>query len=144
MSLSIFTKILLLLLAIFIGLTYYAYGMFQKEKEVIANKKIIMAVNTPIPHPPLSDKKERNKTDKIASEENLSKENLNKEYLSEKKLSEETRDVFDEKKELIPKHEIDNYPIAQTIPLSQEEEIPPQSSINEDIYSIKDGETDPF
>ena len=141
MKFSVFTKILLLLLAIFMGLAYYAYGVFQKEKEAIENKKIIVKVNKPMPHPPLSDKENNinSSTTALIINENNSSENneSNKtlthlqgaEYISpeelerralEENLSEET---FYEEGEIIPEDEINNYPISQTIPLAKEVEV---------------------
>lgn len=125
------------------GLAYYAYGVFQKEKEAIENKKIIVKVNKPMPHPPLSDKEnninssttaliinESNKTlTHLQGAEYISPEELERRALEEN-LSEET---FYEEGEIIPEDEINNYPISQTIPLAKEVEVitpQPQEAIS--------------
>ncbi len=120
MKSSIFTKLLLVLLAIFMGLVYYAYGTFQKEKELIAKKKVVVTVNTPMSHPPLSSKKkiEMASTPQIDEDKNQSISNEASEYIA---LEVGRGENFLNDEELvIPQDEISDYPIAQTLPLEEE------------------------
>lgn len=143
MKSSIFTKLLLVLLAIFMGLVYYAYGTFQKEKELIEKKKVVVTVNTPMPHPPLSNKKkiEMASTPQIDEDKNQSISNEASEYIAlevgrgENFLNDEER--------VIPQDEISNYPIAQTVPLEEEgtEGIDsPKEEVNPDLETFIENE----
>lgn len=165
MNFSIFTKILLLLVAIFLGLAYYAYGVFQKEKEQIAQKKVIVKVTQAMHHPSLSTReknettKEHNETNQttphIEGTEYISREELDRRLL-EQNFSEEA--ILDERfegdEEIIPLHEIENYPLAQTIPLDEGAEISPvveepienprQEDYSNLAIAIEDEENNPF
>lgn len=135
MRFSIFSKILIVLLAIFLGLAYYAYETFQKEKEVIASshQKVIVTVSKPMPHPTLSTK-ESNQSEALSLNENNDTNESNQ------------SDEENETEEIISQEELENYPIAQTIPL-EEEEIPEENvapeveeeMINEELF-MKGGE----
>ncbi len=159
MKISIFTTILLVLISIFLGLAYYAYGIFQKEKEEIEKKKIVVKVQQTMPHPPLSSRtqdtqssttspisKEHNESNQttphIEGAEYISREELDRRLL-EGDISEEK---FEGEGEIIPLQEIENYPIAQTIPLDEvAEPNTPQEEMNPNIETfIQNEESNPF
>jgi len=131
----IFNKILLVTVAIFLGLALYAYNMFKEEKENIKNKNVVITNNTPIYHPPLTQRDKQVKSDNLPSilknESNISKEDNRTvtvpegaEYISveEQELRAEIEsnfsdELFSSNGQIIPKDELNNYPIAQTIPM---------------------------
>ena len=160
MKISIFTTILLVLISIFLGLAYYAYGIFQKEKEEIEKKKIIVKVQQTMPHPPLSsrtqDKQTITTTSPISKEHNESNQTTphieGAEYISREELDRRllegdiSEEIVYEEGEVIPLQEIENYPIAQTIPLDEvAEPNTPQEEMNPNIETfIQDEESNPF
>lgn len=143
----IFTKILLIALIIFIGLALYSYKMIKDEKENNHNNSAVTVINTPIPHPPLTqrDKREDNPTipNTIQSELNNNLEN-NKtrnipegaEYISPEEQAEREANLSilqDEElsdDQIIPQDEINNYEDAITIPITENEMIPTPISTN--------------
>ena len=143
---TIFLKILLVIVAIFIALALYAYKMIKDEKEKTQKESIVVVTNTPIHHPPLTqrEKKEDDKTttpivnnDTNKSLENNTTRNIPEgaEYISvEEQLKREqeenlsnipTEEIYDDS-QVIPQDEIDNYEDAVTVSVeSQENSIKP-------------------
>lgn len=130
----IFTKILLIAVLIFIGLALYAYKMIKDEKEN-SHKNSVILNNTPIPHPPLTQRDE--KEDKPINLELNNSFESNKttnipegaEYISPEEQEEreanlsnfEDEELLDD--QIIPQDEINNYEEAVTIPMSENETI---------------------
>lgn len=86
---TIFLKILIVSLIIFLGLAYYAYDMIQKDKERAKAKPAEVVVTTePIKHPPLEDKT------KEKEDENLS--TLVEEEIDENKIQPEGASYIEE------------------------------------------------
>lgn len=111
-SFSIFTKILLIAVAIFIGLTLYTYKMIKDDKEHIKNRGItVEESNEPMYHPPLKEResatKENDKAIIITTSNNDKNNTLDKnktrtvpegaEYISaEEQLKRESADLLEE------------------------------------------------
>ncbi|CAA6818425.1 MAG: Unknown protein [uncultured Sulfurovum sp.] len=145
---TIFLKILLITVVIFIGLGFYAYKMIKEDKENSQRNTSNVPTYTRIPHPPLTerDKEEvATKNETLKNDLNHSQEkNLTRtipegaEYISDEEQLEREKEanlsMFDNEEfyddQIIPQDEIDNYKDAVTIPMPGNETVPTPISTN--------------
>jgi len=159
----LFTKILLVSLLIFLGLVLYAYKMIEDDKANSYKNRTMRDNNTPMPHPPLTQRDTENVQEEIQetshetvnTEMNVSlekSENVEKnesieflegaEYISEEErlareanLSLPQEEPFSEG-DIIPADELHKYKEAETIPLNETEEKPTASKNPFDNISL--------
>ena len=144
----IFTKLLLVAVAIFIGLSLYTYKMIKEEKENNHKNSTVVILNTPIPHPPLSQRDEKKDTpvnlDLNSSLENNKTKNIPEgaEYISldeqletEANLSDIPKEEIYDDSQIIPQDEINNYEEAITIPMPKNDIIPQQAPISTNPFN---------
>ena len=156
---SNFLKILLVMVAIFIGLALYLSKMLEDDK-VNTQKRVdekVIVVTTPMYHPPLNERSEVVELDinKSTDENKTRKIPKGAEYITEEELlrrEEENisegipiEELYDDST-IIPQDEIDNYKDAVTIPVNDSEGIIehiPISSLGTPIVGNQNDEYNP-
>jgi cytoskeletal protein RodZ len=132
---TIFLKILLVLVVMLIVLVFYAYKVIEEDKVNAQNKSDTKVVvkNTPMYHPPLNQRDEleedENESQIFIDENKTSTIPEGAEYITAEELLEREENISEgvpleeiyDDGQIIPQDEINNYPVAVTIPIKESE-----------------------